>query len=897
LNGMALFSNLTTNTARTVRNRYDFTVLGSLPNARKALAFLANGRFTCSVDDAVSNHPGARNIFYRRICLTPTAYRLNSNHKVYVCIPTMNSANKISACLRELLNDLDMRGSAIQVDRELFVCVNGSSDGTEVAALRELLSPHYKCRVNLLIVKDKTGKAAAMNVLQAEVAMAAERDKLGNPDLEPYIYFMDDDVRIGAERVEYSGIKGIVGQINRGYATAVSGNLYVDYLGIDCLHPIETFWRHLNGARKRFVVEIPQLYGAGWGCRLADYPAAGVPRSLVGEDCYLSLFFDYAGSVRSLPDVRLSVPLPETAADSCGRWLRDSVAWEQIKRYVRHNNLFPDEAIARFHERRKQAFAEITATIGALPLLHPIRLANWLNWQIRLGLEGLQKRGMVPREFSVDGLEFFRIGQSARPADVSSPYQTYCQLKAEVPAIITVLGQEKCLNEEQIDSLSDHHLTDYEKLKILEKALEDPATREKAKQAAAQNILVEQFISLIEYLEQIKQMLVDPEQVRHLFKLAGIDLVGTLTIEAIGSGKVGFSYVVRDESHAYYYKYSDVLGKDFPPIFEERAEVHQHVLANCLAAEYVGQDRVMNVLYPSLEEARDALRRPEFGSQKILHRMMIEQDVSGSYRLYDQAIINSPARFSLDPIAHRQLVGYAQVLARLHGGSLALKRKYARGEASGLVAHLQLLGDRQIVGLDPQAHKKWLATLNYMFNNVRRFINNSAGQEKLYLEQLAASRAGLASRWQRLIDASADALIEYGALGHLDYSPKNFFVGIGAEADKVKVFDFKQIGFVDPALEAATALARRLRAEWRRETVGDRDLYPETQAIIDLFVRAYLKEFSDYGGELIAGKIEKRLKEFCAFLILDMIPNESKNFKSQSTAAKALIKLAETLLG
>lgn len=848
-------------------------VYGEISMARRLLAQLAGPSRSCVVDDFVSKEPSCIGLFCRKIVVDQQIENVNLNNKIYVCVPTKNSVKKINDYLEKLLRDLKAGGETADFDIELFIFANGCCDGTEAKILHALVNNEMSYKATILISRESRGKSAAINALKAEVDLVFQRDRARKPGIKPYIFFSDDDIVIKNLLSAGSGVCQLVELLEKHELSAASGNYYVENIGLQVSHPLKSFWRYLNGVRRRYVVGIQQIYGGGWVCRLDQFPAGGVPENLVADDCYLSLHFFHRGGVRSFPGVLLLVPLPETLIDSCGRWLRDSGAWQQLKSYVLQQGLFSDAEILAFHEARKESFSIITDLIRMHSHLHPQRIANWLNWQIRQALMWLQEKKYVSDRFRPDTLEFYRIQQpsSLQGGDVGvTAFEQYSYLQKKSWLLVDGAG----LDEDQSRILKQPGLAGYDRLKKLEQLIADPELRSRVENAANHQPLLKSWLAMVDYLASIRLNLNRPAFIRNLLANAGLPLEGEFSVTPIESGMIGFSYIISNEKQSLFVKYSDALGKIFPPIFEERREIYHQLLGDKLVSDLVGPQYAIEALYPSLEQARANLSVPELGSQRVLNRLIVKEDLSGRFWPYDEEIARRTEPFSRSYLAQARLASYAEVLGKMHARSVSLRRQYLAGHREGLAGYLFDIKD-ELVGVNPADHRHWLENTNYMFSHIRRRLSGSPV---------------LAKRWRKLAVRSAAALAQYGTIGHFDYNPND--VMVGREKGEIKIFDFKRVGFTDPALEAATALSRRLRCEWRKNGFSEREIVSESQKIINNFLADYLVPIRVELGEKTSRSIEQRICEFCGFLVLNLQEGERQRFENPVMANQSFKDLA-----
>ncbi|MFA6432020.1 MAG: hypothetical protein WCV91_06560 [Candidatus Margulisiibacteriota bacterium] len=854
------------------RGIVDLVVLGATNVASTTLYELAAQHlpgYSTSLTDQMSHDVGAEGVFYRQIVIEPPKLKETSEKKIYVCLPTMNAKEKIAGFLDMLTGDLALPPTAVDV--ELLICANGCKDETEKEILRYLLQNPLPYRVKFQIIKGRVGKVRTVNLLQAESKRSLEIDRQSRGRLDGYTYFSDDDVIIVCKDPGKSGIKTCVKLIEEKHVGAVSGLYAIPKLDLDYKHPWETMWEVLNGVRRLpvYASEIAQIYGGGWACRIEDYPAEAVPVGLTYEDCYLSLHFFHRGKgVVATPELLLWHPIPDNMSDSLGRWLRDSGHWEELKRSLLELGAFSPDEIQAFHDTRKAGFAHVTEAIDGLPIYHPHRVANWANWQIRLSLMWLQNHDFVPSQFRISSLQFYRIKSGLPLSEMQAsvrrnPYVLYQQLLGRTTEMIDALEKAECLDANEVRYLREV-VPPYEALKRMEKIVLRAENIPQARAAAAGNQDLSTFLSLIEYSSRLRGNFLQPDFMRSLLKGAGIELQGEVRVSEVVGGKVGYAYRVTAENGSYFVKYTDVLGKDFTPIFEERKDIYYYLLNESFFRSFAGEERSVETIYPSLETARTHQAGPEFGLQKVLNRVVIQRDLSDQFENYDEEIIGRRERFSESKKAQARLSLYAGSLGKFHAASQGVRADLLNGTTKdSMVSAMAAIKD-DLVGLSPLQHAKWLRSQYWRFSEFRKIFMGGANGTAL-LDFSPRERKELSKRWLGTVLSSANGLSRHGAIGHFDYKPQNCF--IEREGDAFKVFDFKRAGFVDPALEAAEGLFQRLRNEWDRETVEGEDQVAEGKKIVETFVESYLSEFTL--GEIEKEEIGNRIKEFCAYFIIN----------------------------
>jgi len=752
---------------------------------------------------------------------------------VYLFLPTAGSAEKafpnIDDTLKSLRDNLTMLPAGYAY--KLFICTNNCQDSTEAKIIAFMIN-HPNVDITLYSIPASYGhfgKVAILNFLYSQ----AKADMAGREGIKKaYIHMSDDDIVLYpvkgqsaiAHNIQYLEAEGL---------SITSGNVVNTKIPLSPLHPIRSFWAYLSGVRKlpEYAVRLAQAYGCSMTMQFETYPCEGIPDGLENEDCWFSAHEGYS-RVATNPQVLVEHAPEDTAVAFIGRWLRDLNHAHNLKfQFLFDPNLSFGDYQA-FRQARLESFRQICLQFSQMSWLNPRRQANWLSWKIKQGTQLLWEEGLVPDKFKKGkGDHFFhyvplstllagfarqQIGRASQAIGLQryDQHERYVVLARHAEEMVGYLCQAGWITPDEKSKL----FSNYSKIKKAEevfakKGLLVPGAKPSAKDEAIilGNHKIAELYDLLVSAYEKRQRFETPAFARRVFKRAGILLGHQISVKrASNRGRVNPTYIVTDHSRgkSYFVKLIDFLGLDFNQMFPETTARFIAILNEEINAEAMGGSRIVRSLYPSLLQATEAYLSPKdfFDEESdFLERIIIQEDLSGQASTIEDLMLKEGA-----PQA-ALVEDYARVLADLHGKTFSLRKDLLQGFAD-LGSARALLNFPEIVRNREEAnYSNWLRAAYWRLQLARKYLNHAfIGNSYPRFAQKLLERQGLAYAdfYEATLGGSVEFVAQYGSKGHFDGSSKNVFKFNNGE---VKMFDFEQLGFIDPALEVAVGMKSVLK--------------------------------------------------------------------------------------
>lgn len=777
---------------------------------------------------------------------------------VSVFLPVKNGKHKVLRSLLGLVGEL----SALEecFDYEINVCLNNTTDGTIKKLLRfSHLKPWVPVNLyefNLPSLRG-AGKIEALSLLHSLLLKSADDPK------KVFVHVADDDIGYDGRRC---GIhSNLVELMNDAQLKVISGTYSYS-------SPTRGF-HFLNSIRKdpdilRRVGPLPQVYGGALTMRLLDMPRFPPNTSF---DCFISLWYLrealFCGSVddlianaqaltaRTNPHFMVEHTEESSFARFVWRLLRDT-AWR--KKSV--TDIGDDSIESQFLNLRRHLYDHITKEVERLPPEDPRKIGQiWHRGMRDQIYERVSKNSIdIDEVFS-----YCKLG-------ISEDSWKYCSAlvknRSRLNGVQSVLADKNCIDDANKAALAKVGVTEKERLKIIEKVVVDSEVSLKKREWFGNPTL---FLldDIVRRSYEERAMLEDPAFVSMIFQRAGIALKGDVVIQRQQSlGNCNFSFFVHDQVSKYFLKYHDPLGFKWFQKFTPRQTTFYSTLCQQLFAELLGQDAVVPTLYPSLDVAFENYAGPQqvHPLERVAQRILIQNDLRGEY----VELINHHD-ISLGVIDAVKI--YASTLAEYHGRSLGAAKCFAQGSHRELrLMQLLFFAADDIRFSCADAYRSWLAGPNWV---TRIFLGLEdglkAGSNPTYSSMTGSLPIrNVREKLEYAIEESANKFAQIGCIGHLEFKMNNIFVN-RIDPQRVKVYDFDYVTFVDPHYEAGHSLYSVVR-----RSVRDGLNPSDTLKLVEVFNQTYWERMRFHAnGENVAseryhGVFDPRASNFFAALTL-----------------------------
>lgn len=349
------------------------------------------------------------------------------------------------------------------------------------------------------------------------------------------------------------------------------------------------------------------------------------------------------------------------------------------------------------------------------------------------------------------------------------------------------------------------------------------------------------LVKVVERSARLDRMVRNEEVLRTLFGKARLPLTGPLRLAKTPvTGRANVSFLVHTDNERYFLKYHAPLGSEFFQRHAPGKAVFTSVLCNRLHAALLGDERVIEILYPSLESASDRRsgNEPSGDLEFLSDAILIQPDVS-------EACVELVRYHELDLSVQQAAVVLARALGQRHGLSHGIAARYRDEVRRDEVLRLLDAAGEDIRFPSSLSYEAWIACRHWIrkpFDTMLQYA--SMGRRALFSHVQAVLAGGgfdLSVLYHELCCRSVERFDEHAVLGHLDLTMKNVFVS-RASPSEYKLFDFDYVAFVEPAYERGNSLYTVLRHCFRSGQATD---VQATRVLLQAFDAAYEDAFRD----------------------------------------------------
>jgi len=595
--------------------------------------------------------------------------------------------------------------------------------------------------------------------------------------------------------------------------------------------------------------------------------------------------------IHTNPQFLIEHPEESTFAGFVRRLLRD-VEW----RIHSARALGRPSASADFEVFRRTWTAAITDQIERLPPQDTRRLGHqWLR-HIRDQLYDLQQQGILSRTHIEPLVPQGLIHDAHRFIYdlISTPHR--------LDVLIDSLQRTSLIGEAAERSLRRIGITEKEKFKIIQLALEADMERSLACSERDHPDL-HLTARVVQRAMEARAFLETSQGAQDLLRRTRLEVSDPVSIERQRQLSCSnFVYKVRTQGNrSLFLRYHDPLGSQFFQRHSPRKNTFIYVLAHAIFEAVLGPEGVIPILYPPLEVARSHYYGPaeENDLERIAQSVIIQPDMHAEDYVELEQMQDSSSQKEVVRI-------FGDKLGEVHGKTLGIARHYRERSSRDpeLMSLLQIAED-DIRFPDAETYSEWLLGPNWVTRlfHALEDAGEKAPEPYRRVAEKIRSRTGrsLRNHFQELALRSAERFAHIGCLGHLDFKPNNIF--FRSEDERVKIYDFDYITFIDPVYEAGQSIySVAVRAI--RQGRGDQTM---VERLIEDFERAYFDRL--LGLAASGNRIEERFeidrkvwtrdsRLFAGITLLSVFAASANRQSSGSAEAdmKMACDIADTLL-
>ncbi|MCP4695918.1 MAG: hypothetical protein GY862_03570 [Gammaproteobacteria bacterium] len=750
-----------------------------------------------------------------------------------IFMPAKSGASQILDSVSGIRKEIDVLLDE-GVDCELNICINNSRYDIFNDVINGV-AEFSEIKVNVFELADskikKTGKLNALYFLYNILSRKFLENNINMS--ESYIHIADTDVSYPYpagglldninELKKYPELKAISGT----YTTSDAGS------GFQFVNSIRK-----NADILRKISPLPYVYGGALTLRYLDFGEI-IAKAGYSLDAFITLFYlnqkihdgsclaELVGDAGNLPvrtNPRFLVDHPESASYIyfVRRFLRD-IEWRKDSVHVIGDADIEDI----FMTIRRAYFSSITEQIDKIDDEALSKICHlWLR-KIRDKIYHLNSsRALAMKDVDL----ILSLGC------VSEEFELCRELindKVAIHESIEILKAHQYLDNTDLLKLDKPGLTDKDKFKVVEKVI-----THNYEVLNRRNFLNSEVIRLVGDIvcrvKRIREAFANEEFLRVVFLKAGIKFPKNIIFEKVRkSGKINLAYYVSAGDARYFLRFHDPIGLCFFPKYNPAMTTYIYTTCERIFRELLGDRRVANTLYPSLDKAvKNYCRGNDGPFDNLMSCLLVQEDFRREYfELSGYCDFN----FKI----HDAAKIYASVIGEVHGKSYGISRYYMES-MWGECKVMRLLNDAKRVIRFPscESYEKWLMEFNWVTRIFRALGNNNSFYNDVN-KTLASYGIDINRVYDLACRNSVKRFCENGSIGHFDLTMDNMCIKKD-DINDFKIYDFDHVAFVDPAYEMGWGIYSLMKHSVVDKKIGE---VKELVSIIDIYKKEYYKTF------------------------------------------------------